>query len=128
MKNLKSIVFILCMTIGINVNAQENKGINFDELLKTLNNVDNLGIDKSKQLEFKELNNSFVDQLKKLKNSSKSTQEKKLEFKSLFKERDNNLKSLFGSKDRFEKYKKKTKKTFKKSKRKAKWSLVKAVF
>ncbi|APD07748.1 hypothetical protein UJ101_02248 [Flavobacteriaceae bacterium UJ101] len=127
MKHLKSIFFIATVLFAFSLSAQESKGITANELLKSLNNVDELGVDASKQAEFKDLNSSFVQQLKSLATSSYSKQEKKSKFNDLFKQRNNDLESLFGSKSAYEKYKKKANKTLKKTKRKAKWSLVKMV-
>lgn len=127
MKYFKSVFFIATVLLALNINAQENKGITANELLKALNNVDELGVDASKQAQFKDLNNSFVEELKKLATSSYSKQEKKTKFNDLFKKRDNDLQSLFGSKSNYEKYKKKAKKTLKKTKRQAQWSLIKMV-
>ncbi len=126
MKHLKSILFSTIVLFTTNLLAQESKGITANELLKTLNSLDEFDIDQSKQSAFKDLNSSFVEELKDLSKSSFSKEEKKAKFNDLFKKRENNLQSLFGS-NSYEKYKKKMKKKIKKTKRKAKWSLVKMV-
>ncbi len=126
MKYLKSIFCVFTLLAAFTINAQENKGMTANELLGTLNKVDELEIESSKQSAFKDVNTSFVNELKDLAKSPFSKEEKKVKFKNLVKKRDQNLQSLLG-KSGYEKYKNKARKTFNKTKRKAKWSLINMV-
>lgn len=126
MSYLRSIFYLVAFFVAFNISAQENKGITANELLKTLNKVDDLEIESSKQSAFKDLNASFVNDLKDLAKSPFSKDDKKVKFKNLVKKREKGIQSLLG-KNGYEKYKKKAEKTFKKTKRKAKWSLINMV-
>ncbi len=99
MKHLKSILFSTIVLLTTSLLAQENKGITANELelLKILNSLDGFDLDQSKQSAFKDLNNSFVEELKNLSKSSFSKKEKEAKFNDLLKKRESNLQSLFGS-------------------------------
>ena len=111
------LAFILSAFIGNYAIAQE--GVSKAELLRTVNNVDDLDFSNDKKSALNNFNKGFVDDVYNITGSNKSDEDKILGLKNL---RDNNKDELFNilGEDGYKKFKKSMKKQLKPLKRKSK--------
>lgn len=110
------LAFVLTAFIGYSVTAQD---VTKDELLKTLNNVSDLGLSNEKSSALNNYNDGFVNNVFDITNSNKSEEDKILSLKNLRDNSENELMDILGV-DSYKKFKKSMKKQLKPLKRRAK--------
>lgn len=116
LKILSILVFLLTFQSGY---SQLSSIIPKPDLIKSLDDVSDLGFSKDKNDKLFEQNESFVNDLFDIVDSDKSEEDKKSALGLLKKENDSKLENLLGIEDA-KKYKKKIKKTLKPYTRKMK--------
>lgn len=119
---MKKFTFILTFIISIfigNVAIAQEEGVSKAELLKALNNVDDLGLSSEKSSALKEYNKGFTNDVFDVTNSNKSDENKVLELKKLRDRGNKDLKNILGD-DSLKSFKKSMKKELKPLKRKTK--------
>jgi len=117
---MKKITFILAFVLSAFIgNFAIAQDVSKAELLKTINNVDDLDFSNDKKSALHNFNNNFVDDVYSITDSKKSDDDKIIELKKL---RDNNKNELFNilGDDGYKKFKKSMKKQLKPLKRRAK--------
>ena len=120
---MKKITFILFISLGMfminNSYAQLGKIVPKPDLVKSLNDVGDLGFNDKQSKSLKKQNDKFVDDLFNIVDSDKSEDDKKIALRNLKDENERSLTNALGI-DGFKKYKKKMKKTIRPYKRKMK--------
>ncbi|MFD1292389.1 hypothetical protein ACFQ5N_00960 [Lutibacter holmesii] len=118
---MKKYTFILALIFSVCLGniAMAQEGVSKGELLKALNNVDELGLSKEKSSELKNFNKGFADDVFSITDSDKSNDKKILELKNLRDKGSKDLKNILGE-DSFKSFKKSVKKELKPLKRKTK--------
>ncbi len=120
---MKKITFILFITLGMfmvnNTYAQLGKIVPKPDLVKSLNDVGDLGFNDDQSKALKKQNDKFVNDLFNIVDGDKSEDDKKIALRNLKDENERSLTNALGI-DGFKKYKKKMKKTIRPYKRKFK--------
>jgi len=118
---LKKHTFILAIVLSVFIGnfAIAQNGVSKSELLKAMNNVDDLGLSNDKSSALKDYNKGFTDNVFDITNSNKSDEDKVLELKKLRDKGNRDLKNILGD-DSLKSFKKAMKKELKPLKRKSK--------
>jgi hypothetical protein len=120
MKNLQKLAFLIILCINVQTSyAQLASIIPKPDLIKTLDDVSDLGFSNDKSDKLKKQNESFTNNLFSIIDGDKSKDDKILALGSLKKENEKSLTNLLGA-DGFKSYKKKMKKSLRPYKRKMK--------
>jgi hypothetical protein len=95
------LTFVLSLTIGANVYAQET--VPKEVLLNTLNGVNNLKLSNLKTTHLMDYNKGFVDKVYDITESDKSDKDKKSALQTLSNDTEKDLTDLLGKKE-YKKY------------------------
>ena len=118
---MKKITFILALVLSVFIgnNAIAQDGVSKAELLRTVNNVDDLGFSNDKKSALNDFNKGFVDDIFDITGSKKSNDDKISGLKNLRDKNKNELFDILGE-DGYKDFKKSMKKQLRPLKRKSK--------